>query len=129
MRMSPRTSMMQRVVSTLRISYANEDECQDPITQEDLDAELPDVDKPWDEEAYEFYEDLWNEVYVHEIGTEDIPENYVSFYYDDEGNYVEADPEELEYDDDEEYEDDYAEEEEEEEEEVPDEELEDQAVL
>ena len=82
--------------------YTYEDECQELVTQEDLDAEIPDIDQPWDEDNYEFYEDTWNEVYVfHETGAEDVPENYVSFQYDDHGNYIEADPEELEYEDDE----------------------------
>ena len=74
--------------------YSYEEECQEPYTQEDLDAEIPDIEIPWDEENYEYFEDSWNEVYVfHEIGTEEIPENYTSFYYDEEGKYVEPDPE------------------------------------
>ena len=45
---------------------------------------------------------------VPQTGAEEIPKNYISFYYDDDGNYVEAGPEDLEWNDDDEDYDDYS---------------------
>jgi hypothetical protein len=43
----------------------------------------------------------------HKLGSDDIPTNYISFYYDDDGKYVEVDAADLEFNDDDEDYDDY----------------------
>ena len=85
------------------------EECDKPLIRENVVEGSSVPMDLWDWENFEYFEDTWNNVFVfHQLGTEEIPKNYISFYYDDDGNYREAGPEDLEWNDDEEDYDDYS---------------------
>jgi hypothetical protein len=79
-----------------------------PVHVAHSDPEHGAVVDTWASENFEYFEDIWNNVFVfHQLESDGIPTNYISFYYDDDGKYVQVDAADLEFNDDDEDYDDY----------------------